>query len=234
MVNIFVYHGQDREGCTLASLIRECDTDHAFEFLPIGNNVESLKRMQRFLRAQGLDPEQTALPFIVLLTEGAERQRSVLSGPSLGSWLTQLVDAYLRTEDVTPQRIRERLLVPHFCPQVLRLLDFVAMAPQPDVPTAAPTPTPTPMAPPAPARSAGIRRTTTVTARTVPPTAAQTADMDVDADEEGDETKPLVQSTTPVPASVAGGGVRTPVNASSVMNESKHRETMVQQVKTRM
>ena len=90
MANIFVYHARDSEGGALAGLIRDCDIDRAFEYLPV-ESAASTRRMERFLRQHGLDPERTRLPFIILVTGDADRQGSVLHGDVLGQWLSKFV-----------------------------------------------------------------------------------------------------------------------------------------------
>lgn len=96
MVNIFVYHAQDREGRVLAALLRACDKSQQFDFLPV-ETAKSIEHMHRFLQQNKLDPRTTTLPFIVLVadTEAEGTKRSVLQGDGLHQWLTSLVDAFL-------------------------------------------------------------------------------------------------------------------------------------------
>lgn len=121
-LNVFVYHAWDAAGRCLASVIRDCDAPPLrFDYLVIAS-TESERRMVRFLATQGLRyGDHVVTPFLVLLGEDAT-QRTVLHGPLLHEWLSNLVDAYLQSAFVAPPRVRERNLLPYLPAYLMRLV----------------------------------------------------------------------------------------------------------------
>lgn len=209
MLNVFVYHALDGMGRALADLIRDCDADRLFEFLPVGGTVTSTRRVQGFLRAQGLSPDRTPLPFIILVAEG-DRERSVLHGASLDAWLARLVDAYLAAADTTVERIRERVFAPHLGPHLLRLVDHMGRA-------GAATPMDTD-GPPARPEQPSLR----------PAYIEEVRDEEEDAADDDDDTPPptvlITQATTPARAPPQ---TKAKDRTNSAAQDAKNREHMV-------
>lgn len=210
MVNVFVYHAHDRLGRCLAAVLRDCDgANRQFDYLAV-ETPESARRMQLFLTQQGLNPQDVALPFIVLVDEPVQ-QRSVLHGSVLQEWLGNLVDAYVRTAGISPAVIRDRILVPHLPSYVVTLLSFAAPAlwpaTPPPPPSEAPMPVPTPAGP-----------------REEDQPAAE--DYDVDIDDDDNEGAVTSIATVPPKAEkrmLGGNGSATAV----MLDAGKARERMV-------
>ena len=157
--NIFVYHGHDREGRILAALMRHCDTDQSFRFLPV-DNPQRMERMHRFLRTNGMNPDAVQLPFVITLHPGGggpdAEVRSVLHGHAMWTWLNGVVDA-LTAQGVNPADLRDGVVLPHLSVPTMRLLAYALPPPPPPAPVVvvAPPPpivedTPPPPMPPSP------------------------------------------------------------------------------------
>ena len=95
-MNVFVFHAQDSQGCALAALLRHCDTDLRFQYLPV-ESPESVKHMQSFLLKQCLSPDTVGLPFVVSVQplSNGDYHRNVLYGTPLVEWLGELIDAVI-------------------------------------------------------------------------------------------------------------------------------------------
>ena len=119
MLSIFVFHAVDRVGAALAALLRACDTNGRFQYLPI-ESAESRERLERFTAHHRLSPA----PFIVLTPEDGG-SRSVLHGDSLQNWLSNFVDAFLaEAGPCLADRIRRDILEPYLGPHICRLAAY--------------------------------------------------------------------------------------------------------------
>jgi hypothetical protein len=120
MANVFVYHASDREGRMLAALVRLCDAEGRFQFLPI-DSPTSMARMHRFVERHGLPQGSVELPFVVLMD--GER-RALLHGPAFADWCAGLVRTMRETACVSPARLLEAVVTPHLAAHTVDLLRY--------------------------------------------------------------------------------------------------------------
>jgi len=66
MVSVLVHHVSDREARMLVAVLRRCDSDRRFQYLPV-DGASSATRLRRFLERYGLRPEAVPLPFVILM-----------------------------------------------------------------------------------------------------------------------------------------------------------------------
>jgi hypothetical protein len=126
MVHIFIHHAEDAQGHALAALVKHCDTQthRQFQFLVV-DGEESVARMHQFLQQQGLSQKAVKLPFIVLVRHDQGKvQRSVLHGPALHQWISEMVDAVMQTPGLSPIRIKQMFLDPFVSPHIMRLVQY--------------------------------------------------------------------------------------------------------------
>ena len=132
MVHIFIHHIEDAQGHALAAVIKQCDalTHRQFKFLVV-DGPDSIDHMNRFLQQQGLSRKTVQLPFVVLVrNEGQSIHRSVLHGAALNQWLAEMIEAFLATPAVSPQRVRQTFLDPFISPHLLRLMQYATGSPE--------------------------------------------------------------------------------------------------------
>lgn len=87
-LNVFVYHGTDRQGRLLSEIVRLCDHERKFEFLPIETS-RSMEHLDAFLAKQhiqqcpfevtfhwtlGSSPNAVQLPFVVFVDRKSGQQ----------------------------------------------------------------------------------------------------------------------------------------------------------------
>ena len=153
------------------------------------------------------------LPFIVLVRHEPETKaihRSVLHGAAMQQWLAEMVDAFLETPNLTPQRVMQTFLEPFLNASVLRLLQFAVQ----NKTTPALEKIPPPMSPPPPAYIEEMEDH------------HATDDMSLDTG------VPLTFSSLPVPKGESTGAKSrqdTTAHNLTIQQQSKQRESMVQQ-----
>ena len=198
----------------MAALLRACDKGREFEYLAV-ETARSIQRMHRFLAQNKLDPKTTTLPFIVLVTEGeGETQRAVLQGESLQRWLTSLLDAFLVEPGTNPEMVLSTVLRPNLGSHVLRLMEYAMVRTTTAVVVTLP-----PQPPPNATATTGL-----------PEAYLEELDDTNGAAEEVDMEEDEFAHTTisSVPIRNSKSRAAHTVNISSVLNDSKERETMVQ------
>jgi hypothetical protein len=123
-MNVFVFHARDSQGCALAALVRHCDVELRFQYLPV-DAPDSVGRMNRFLEQHNLSPDNVGLPFVVSVQPTASDMvnRSILHGPPLIEWIGNLVNAVIVDTPVAPPQLCNAVLGP-FLPHTLRLLTY--------------------------------------------------------------------------------------------------------------
>lgn len=124
-MNVFVFHAQDSQGCALAALVRYCDVELRFQYLPV-ETPDSVRRMHRFLQQQGLSADIVGLPFVVTVQPSPSNvvTRSVLHGAPFIQWIDSLINAVMQTPiSPAPPQLCEMVLAP-FLPHTLRLLAY--------------------------------------------------------------------------------------------------------------
>lgn len=204
--NIFVYHGQDRESRVLASMVRLCDVERRFSFLPV-ESPDSVDRMHKFLHRNGLRPDGVALPFLIVVQppppHGGESRRTVMHGEAMANWLNNLVGAVV--EGGTPRsHVLENLVACNLSPYTLRLLAY-ALAREPEVTLAPP--------PPPPSSSSS-------TAPVVVAAAAVSGPPQPQLDDEASAASVTTMASVPLKKK------DNAVNIADVMAQSKVRESM--------
>ena len=219
-MNVFVFHAHDSQGCALAALLRLCDTDLRFQYLPV-ESPDSVRHMQQFLVKQRLTPEAVGLPFIVLVQPSPNREdhRSVVHGKPLVKWQGELITAVI-TAPVQPEGLSEAILSP-FLPQTLQLI-MHAMGITTIGPSTAEEPCPQPAAPVERSQPINIpesqANTPKISVIKTPPDTTLDAPEDENEEEDG-----MVWSTS---EKQQGGRREKTVNIAAVMAQSKERENM--------
>ena len=219
-MNVFVFHARDSQGCALAALVRHCDSELRFQYLPV-DAPDSVRRMHRFLQQQDLSPDAVGLPFVVSVQPTASDvvHRSVLHGAPLIEWIGNLVNAVMMDTPVAPPRLCDTVLGP-FLPHTLRLLAYTMglLAPPP--------PTQTTQIPAQPTMDDPVIEPEAVAeAETTDPQQRQISQPKT-YDSEPEEEEGMVWTTvdkTPMPRR---NPEKRTVNIAQVMMESKTREKM--------
>jgi hypothetical protein len=208
MVNVFVFHERDHEGHMLAALIKLCDAEQRFQYLPI-ESPASMARMHRFVERHGLPAGSVGLPFVVLM-EGDGR--ALLYGKAFDDWCMGLVRATCATPSMTPARITESVVAPHLAPYTLHMLRHaLSTGPRPNQAAVAATAHPDPAA---------------VDDEAMLPVGEGYADETDDAREETDgSTEMMTVATTPTKSTERP---ERKISVAEVMQQSNRRDPLNQ------
>lgn len=103
--SVLVYHAHDGESRLMAELVRLCDPDGQFEFLPL-HDADGAARMEQFLLTHAPNQPKPQPPFVIVLHHTGnedEIRRSIVVGAPLHDWFEGLVNAVLpRARDLRP------------------------------------------------------------------------------------------------------------------------------------
>ena len=225
-MNVFVFHAQDSQGCALAALLRHCDTDLRFQYLPV-ESPEGVRHMQSFLLKQCLSPDTVGLPFVVSVQplSNGDYHRNVLYGTPLVEWLGELIDAVIAAPS-PPRGLCESVLA-NFLPQTLYLIAHsmrmmsaqgsVAQQPPPPMQPQSQPPPPQPNPPPP---------------QPTPPPAAAVEPNETNAEPEGFQQEASMEETNDgsvwsnTENQQMGSRRNKTVNIAAIMAQSKEREKM--------